>query len=312
MAALLNPRDGAFFDLSARTKIRVAGQDRTRFLNGQVTNDVRRATSAKAIVACVLNAKGKMDAHIVLSAESDCFLIDAAPELRETLLPRIERYIIADDVQLEDATERFSIFHVLGRVPAGLGDNCKILSANRFREPGSDIWVDAARRDEVFGRLSAALPLCNGDDVEVFRIERGIPRWGRELTQEIIPPEANLEESCIDYEKGCYIGQEVISRMKMSGQKNKRLCGLVSLHNMTLAPGMRLFSTGPEEKEVGWVTSAAPSKRLEKKIALAYVKRGFNSVGSNLNARLPSESIGAGVSVEIVELPFRSEAIGIG
>ena len=75
---------------------------------------------------------------------------------------------------------------------------------------------------------------------EVMRIEQGLPRWGRELTDEIIPIEANLERRTIDYEKGCYIGQEVISRIKMSGQTNKRLCGLISLNNTPLQPGMKL------------------------------------------------------------------------
>src|ERR1700704_2546777 len=113
MAEPFNPLRGAFFDFSTRLKLRISGKDRLRFLNGQITNDVRKATPSNAIAACVLNAKGRLDAHIFLSADSDSFVIDAEPELRQALPQRLERYVIADDVQIADVSDRFSIFHVL-------------------------------------------------------------------------------------------------------------------------------------------------------------------------------------------------------
>jgi folate-binding protein YgfZ len=302
MAATFNPFDGAFLDLSTRVKIRVSGTDRLRFLNGQITNDVRKATPGGAIAACVLNAKGRLDAHLLLSIDSDAFVIDSDPELRETLQPRLERYVIADDVELEDLSDRLSIFHVLAETPPDLPDNCRTVSANRFQKAGWDIWVNAVRRDELFTQLSANLAFCDADCAEVFRIEMGVPRWGRELTSEIIPVEADLEDSCIDYEKGCYIGQEIVSRMRMSGQRNKRLCGLVPKGDRALVPGMRLTTDG---KEVGWITSATKSERLGKEIALGYVKRGTNAAGSELSA---VEGAGAGnlaaSRATIVDLPF--------
>src|SRR5437588_9285035 len=94
-----------FFDLSARVKLRVSGADRLRFLNGQLTNDVRKATDTKAIEACVLNAKGKIEAHLFFHTAGDAFLLDANLALQQTLQARLERYIIADDVQVEDVTE---------------------------------------------------------------------------------------------------------------------------------------------------------------------------------------------------------------
>jgi folate-binding protein YgfZ len=135
-----------------------------------------------------------------------------------------------------------------------------------------------------------------------MRIEQGLPRWGRELTDEIIPIEANLERRTIDYEKGCYIGQEVISRIKMSGQTNKRLCGLISLNNTPLQAGKKLVAPSASGKEAGWITSATCSQRLGKEIALAYVKRGFNSPATNLEA-LSLDPVGA-IPVEVVSLPF--------
>jgi tRNA-modifying protein YgfZ len=290
--------DRGFFDLSARVKLRVSGSDRLRFLNGQLTNDIRKATETNAVEACVLNAKGKMEAHLFVHAKADSFILDADPALQSTLQARLERYIIADDVQIEDVTAQLSIFHVIGAPRASFSFVTRVVSINRFGAEGRDIWSEAADHDQLAAELSKEFEFCDENCAEVFRIEQGIPRWGRELTGEIIPIEANLEQRCIDYDKGCYIGQETISRMKMSGQRNKQLCGLVSVKNIPLAPGMRL--TGPEGKEIGWITSAI--RTGEREIALAYVKRGFNSVGSRLEARSAEHPA---VSAEIVDLPFR-------
>jgi len=298
--------DGLFFDFSERTKLRITGNNRVRFLNGQITNDVRKATESTAIEACVLNAKGKLNAHLFLSAAPDCFWIDADPQLREALRARLERYVIADDVQIEDVTDRLSMFHVLSRATPAVTDSQRIVSTRRFAEAGWDIWTDSTSHDAVSQRLSSMLRFFDASSAEIFRIEYGIPRWGRELTEEIIPIEANLEERTVDYEKGCYIGQEVISRIKMSGQTNKRLCGLISLHDAALLPGMKLARASDKGKEAGWVTSAARSERLGKEIALGYVKRGFNTPGANLDA-FASKDSGAVVAtpVEVVPLPFR-------
>ena len=303
MMLRVGAREGNLFEFSSDTKLRIAGKDRLRFLNGQITNDARKATESTALPACVLSAKGKMNAHIFFSAAPNYFLIDAEPELRESLQPRLESYIIADDVQIEDVSDRLSIFHVLNSSPPELPTECKIISANRFDGVGWDIWIDVNLRDRILSRLSQEFDFCDVDCAEVFRIEQGVPRWGRELTSEIIPIEANLEGRAIDYEKGCYIGQEVISRIKMSGQINKRLCGLVSINDSPLIPGMRLVSGSDEGKEVGWITSGAHSRDLGKEIGLGYVKRGFNSPGSELEAVTRGKpSVTA--RLEIVDLPF--------
>jgi tRNA-modifying protein YgfZ len=296
----------SFLDLSARAKFRITGTDRFRFINGQITNDLRKGSETAAIEACVLNSKGKMDAHVFVCALEECFLVDAHPILRQKLRTRLERYIIADDVQIEDGTDQFSLFHVLsGESPTT--DLGRIVSVRRFAKPGWDIWSDATRHDGVWQQLSPAFAFLDSAAAEVMRIEQGIPRWSYELTEEIIPIEANLEQRTIDYQKGCYIGQEVISRMKMSGQTNKRLCGLISVDDIPLQPGMKLAARSTPVREVGWITSATCSERLGKQVALGYVKRGFNSVGTKLDALLAADSgtqkLDA-ISVELVPLPF--------
>jgi folate-binding protein YgfZ len=291
---------GAFLDLSARTKLHVTGTDRFRFLNGQITNDLRKSSETLALEACVLTAKGKLNAHIFIGAFGESFLIDAESELREILRERLERYVIADDVQIEDVTDKFSLFHVVTAEAPSSGSD-RIVSARRFAAAGWDIFNDVAQHDTVRRELASAYLFIDSAAADVMRIEQGLPRWGLELTGEIIPIEANLEQRAIDYQKGCYIGQEVISRIKMSGQTNKRLCGLISQENAPLQAGMKLVAPSASGKEAGWITSATRSKRLGKEIALGYVKRGFNNPATNLNALSPD----AAIPVEVVSLPFR-------
>src|SRR5438067_5585079 len=285
----------AFFDLSTRAKLRVSGADRIRFLNGQTTNDVRRAGAEATQESCVLNAKGHLDAHLFLFATPNDIWIDADQELRERLQARLERYVIADDVTIEDATDQFTLFQVLGEPKPKISGAKFCVCSRRLGIDGWDIWVESAGAEKTRSILAADYRAMDESEWEVLRIENGIPRWGRELTPEIIPPEANLAARAIDYEKGCYIGQEVISRMKMSGQTRQRLCGVTS--EKALAPGKELQA---ETKMVGHVTSAVFSERLNAHIALAIIKRGYTETGTSLITLVDDRPI----NVKVVALPF--------
>ena len=285
----------AFFDLSARAKLRVTGADRIRFLNGQTTNDVRKAGPEATQESCVLNAKGHLDAHLFLFATPNDIWIDADQELREQLRLRLERYVIADDVVIEEMTDQFALFHVLGESEPKMAGAKFCLRSRRLGINGWDVWVESPAAEKARSALAAEYREMDESEWEVLRIENGIPRWGRELTPEIIPPEANLAARAIDYEKGCYIGQEVISRMKMSGQTRQRLCGLTS--EKAMAPGMELHAG---TKAVGRVTSACFSERMNAHIALAMIKRGYTDIGTSLIALAD----GTEISVTVVTIPF--------
>jgi tRNA-modifying protein YgfZ len=284
-----------FFDLSLRAKLRLTGADRIRFLNGQTTNDVRKAGTQATQESCVLNTKGHLDAHLFLFATPNEIWIDADDELRGQLQTRLERYVIADDVMIEDVTDQFALFHVLGESDPKISGARFCLRSRRLGIDGWDLWVESAEEKKTRSILVADYRKMDESEWEVLRIENGIPRWGRELTPEIIPPEANLAACAIDYEKGCYIGQEVISRMKMSGQTRQRLCGLAS--EKALVPGMELRA---ETKMVGHVTSAVFSKRVNAPIALGMVKRGYNEADTSLVASVDDTR----TSVRVVRLPF--------
>src|SRR4051812_27800306 len=172
----------ALFDLSGRAKLRLTGADVFRFLNGQITNDIRKTTSSSAIQGSILTAKGKLSAHVfVLRDNKDGFLIDADPKLREDLVARLERYIIADDVQIEDVTESISLFHCLVKSAPTLGDGVSVAFAERFGLPGWDFWYEGSLETDPRAALSNQFDFCDDHCAEVFRIERGIPRWGKEL-----------------------------------------------------------------------------------------------------------------------------------
>lgn len=288
---------GGLADLSARAKFRLTGGDRVRYLNGQVTANVTRLAPGQALPACITTAKGRLNGELFITAEPDALLIDTEPELRESLHARIERYIIADDVTLTDVTEEHGLLHVLHRPPPD-SPGRPVTRARRFGEEGWDLWLPASATvspsfPDDAERLSPEL-------LELLRIEAGVPRWGRELGEETLPPEAVLDLTHIDYHKGCYIGQEVISRVKSVGHVNRHLRGFTSPTLQPLPPGGRLFSTADAVRQWGTLTSTAFSFALAKPIALGYLKRGSPE---DLIVR-PAHGEEPALEIALCELPF--------
>ena len=267
---------GGVADLSARLKLRLTGADRVRFLNGQVTANVTRLAAGHALPACLTTAKGKLCGDALLHATGDALLLDAEAALRETLPPRLERYLIADDVTLEDVTDDLHLIHLLGALAPAAELAEVAVCVDRARRFGHDGW-DLLLRPEAFAKvwpaLTASVVALDAELQELIRIEAGVPRWGWELNENTLPPEAGLDRTHVDYHKGCYIGQEVISRLKSVGHVNRELTGFIA-RTGPLTPGARLFAPGAEEHPIGTLTSVAFSFALEKPIALGYLKRG--------------------------------------
>jgi folate-binding protein YgfZ len=262
------------------------GPDALRYLNGQLTQDVRRVADGKqALPSCVTDAKGRLLFRVWLAATPDgAFRIDGPADLAAELEARLTRYLIADDVEVADLTGRWSLVHFLGSVPqppAGV----LAFASQRHGQPGSDWWIPAGL--EV--PLPADVPPLEGAELEAFRIARGIPQWGRELTEGLLPPEAGLDATDISYQKGCYIGQEVISRIKSAGKLNKRL---VRLRIDATLPTADLKLLAADGSEAGTFTSISPLPDGNIRAALAFVRRGMDgplfaqtSDGSRCEAR---------------------------
>lgn len=296
-------------DLSARAQFHLSGADRVRFLNGQVSSDVRRLSPRETQRACVLTAKGKLCGDVFLTGGTGGLLrIDAEPELRDSLAARLERYLIADDARIEDVTDHRALIHVLpmttdrwaaGDVPRDA--EFDLVQSRRYGATGVDLIVSSEQFDEAWHRLGEHCMVIDPDLVETLRVEAGIPRWGAELDENTIPVEAGLDQTSIDYHKGCYVGQEVISRLKSIGHVNRHLHGFVS--EAPLAAGMQLFAPDAPEKPVGRLTSEAWSFGLEKWSALGYLRRGIDT--PVLHARLADASAGdETLRVEVKALPL--------
>ena len=263
---------GVVWDLSERTQLVFSGLDRLRYLNGQLTQDLKRLTPTRALPACVTTAKGRLQADVWVSLGEDVLMMDAARELHETLPARLERYIVADDVTMEDRTGESGLLHCIDLNPAEhpvLGEFPATLAA-RLGEDGWDVRVPQARLSAV--RTALGTQLGTAALWERLRIGRGIPEWGSELTEDTLPPEAGLERTHIDYHKGCYIGQEVISRLKSVGHVNRTLCRFRGEGRVLPEKGAPLYVAGAGDIVAGNLTSVVAAE--DGFLALGYVKRG--------------------------------------
>lgn len=245
-------------DLSARAKFRMTGADRVRYLNGQVSNDVQKASEEKVISACVTNLKGKLQGWVFIAVEAggEAFLIDADAALRDSLMARLSKYIIADDVELTDVTEDYLLLHTPGAEGGGV-------VAERYAVAGKDQWLAP-------GELPAGGDWLSPAGEQRLRIENGVPAWGAELGEDVLPAEALLDRVSVDFHKGCYVGQEVVSRIESVGRVNRSLVALEFGAGDPPQIGWNLLDE--DGKSVGSVTSVDCSE-AGVSIGLGFLKR---------------------------------------
>lgn len=245
------------------------GPDATRFLNGQLTQDVRRLDQeTSSLPSCVTDAKGRLQFRVWLIKSDDGALWISAPQVEAAALEaRLTRYLIADDVEVADLSGKWSLIHFTvdpGTAPAGVISR----KSARFGVAGMDWWIPAGQ----FVDFPSSFHLLEGDELEAFRIAHGVPAWDRELFDGLLPPEAGLELSDISYHKGCYIGQEVISRIKHAGKLNKHLIHATADASVSMK-SILLDATG---KSAGELTSVSPIAKNGKRDIMAYLKRGVD------------------------------------
>jgi folate-binding protein YgfZ len=242
------------------------GPDAVRFLNGQLTQDVRRVGDGKsALPSCVTDAKGKLQFRVRLMESGDGALwIEGIPGSAEALEARLTRYLIADDVETANLTGTYALVHFTGalaEVPAGV----LARDSNRYGVAGTDWWIPAGQV------VDFPVDLIAPDSLEALRIGNGVPAWGAELLEGMLAPEALLETTDISYQKGCYVGQEVISRIKSAGKVNRRLTRFVFSAADPLTPGLLENAAGAV---AGALTSISPLASDGVRAALGYAKRG--------------------------------------
>ena len=320
-------REGvAILDRNDRGLLTVAGPDATRFLQGMVTNDVEGLKPGQGNYACHLNVQGQIQADFHLYAMADHFLLDVDASRTHALAEALNKYIIADQVEIANMGEQLQALSLIGPSSAALlidlGAATTSLHGSDYQH--SSIELNGAttvivRLDEIGGpgfRLICthqnaptiwdALLSAQGDNrpvpighaaLNVLRTEAGIPWTGAELTDSTLPPEARIERSAVSYDKGCYIGQEIIERIRSRGNVNRLLCGLV----LDKAEASNLPTIGApltvEEKSVGTITTAVHSPTLGRNIALGYLRREHSQPGTVVD-------IGPDMTAAVSELPF--------
>lgn len=315
-------------DFSFRSRLCVVGADRVRFLHGQVTNDIKKLKPGEGCYAALVNAKGRTESDLNVYCLADELLLDFEPGLSGAVSERLEKYIIADDVQLVDVAALYGLLTVQGpraaeamqamnwvsELPSQMfsftkfampGGEGYLVNRPRLGSTGYDIFLPTAELREAIEMVIGAVKRVAGCPVgwhayEMARIEAGIPRFAADVDATNIPLEAGLEKQAISFSKGCYIGQEVISRIKTYSEVAKSLRGLRLEPGMLPAKGDKLFQDG---REVGYVTSAIELPGTKGTIALGYVRKEVNQLGIELTIHTAAGDTRA----RLASLPFRTE-----
>ena len=211
--------------------------------------------------------------------------------------------MIADEVELEDASERFRLAHIVHATPdpAALPDGCRLLESNRLGIAGHDLLAAPDAFDDALQTLEAlGIGRIPEAVAESLRLERAVARWGVDFDSSSLPAEAGIEARAVSFDKGCYIGQEVVSRIASVGSPSRLLRLLAPLAPGDRPPsaGDRLYAEPASAKACGEITSGGFSFALDKPLALGYLKRGANQLGMHVFAE-PKDG-GPRVEIEII------------
>ncbi len=320
--------DVGIVDISYLGTLCLTGEDRAEFLHRLISNNVEGLSFGEGNYATLLTNRGKIIADMKVYVLEDAIYISTAPESAEDVFSELDKYIIADDVELSVATDNLGAIAVYGPKSAELvqsvlnAENLNSLTEYHSRfclfdqqwvvcvrsdtvgECGYHLYISTDKLETLWEKLMDERPgvqAIGWDALESLRIEAGTPRYGTELTDSIIPLEAELEHA-IDFEKGCYIGQEIVARMKYRGHPNRLLRGIEIDAENPIPQDSKIFSG---EKEVGWITSSTYSPTLKKPIALGYLRMAVTENGS----RIQIETSEGRVSGTVVGLPFISNKI---
>lgn len=324
-------QDGAgLIDLSSRGRITVGGLEAVQFLNGLITNDMKMLLEDTWMPAVFPNAQGRLVASVrvmrlkdIDTEKATCpsYLIDTEAASHQSVLKILQRFTLAGDFRVNDVTDESAQFSVQGKkaedvVQSVFGEAVTNLAehgAIRTSWDGTEVTALRPTQTSAKGfefivntadasRLRQALVDAGATPVgesayEVLRIEAAVPRYGLDMDETNVVTETNLDEA-VSYTKGCYIGQEIIARIKYRGHVAKKLTGLSFADKVDVASGDVVKSS--DDKDIGRITSATYSPQLKRTIALGYLKYGY------LAADTPVKVVHdrSEVSAHVTELPF--------
>lgn len=281
----------AWLDLSARGKIRVSGEDRARLLHAMTTNHVQQLKPGEGCYVFFLNAQGRILGDANLFCFEDHFLLDTEPETRHKLFDHLDRYIIADDVTLSDETDRIATIAVegpeaalaLAKLGAPIPDTeystatCGERTIARVDSTGAGgffIFTTTADKPHLIQELeNAGAAPATSDEAIVVRLENGRPRYGEEITERFLVQETGQLQA-VSFNKGCYLGQEIVERVRSRAQIHRILRRLEIDSSEVPPPGTKF--------DGGEIVSALLSPALGKVVAMAYVRTPSSEPGTEL------------------------------
>lgn len=292
-------REGAaWMDLSARGKIRVLGEDRARLLHAMTTQDVKSLIPGHGAYAFFLNAQGRILGDANVFCREDCFLLDTEPETRQKLFDHIDRYVIADDVTLEDATGEMATIAIEGPRAAAILERLGApvpeveyatrawsgMTVARLSSTGAAgffVFLQPAKKSDLIAAIAAeGIADATPDEARTVRIEHGRPRYGEEITERYLVQET-AQLQAVSFTKGCYLGQEIVERVRSRAQIHRVLKRIELDSAETPAAGGKLKSADGLS-DAGEIASAAFSPALGKVAAMAYVRTQFAEPGTGI------------------------------
>ncbi len=306
-------------DRSMVGKVTVTGRDRQAFLQGMLTNEVKGLGPGQGTAAAFLDAHGKVMALLCVYVLEDRLWLELPPGLTEKTLQALDKFLISEKASFEAADDAFAVLAVEGPGARALletltgaalalppyhhmevaiaGAPVRVVHRSEGGGEGFHCWTAAAHGAALWRALvTAGARPAGAEAANVLRVEAGLPWYGPDVDETVILPETRLEP-LVSYTKGCYIGQEVVARVKYRGHVNRALSGLVLDGERVPAAGATVLADG---KEVGHVTSAVRSFALGKPIALGYVRKEHFAPGSAVQI----QDGGALIPAHVVELPF--------
>src|SRR5208282_438812 len=297
------------YDLSWRAKIAVTGGDRVRWLNGMATNNVRDLVPGHGVYAFMLNAQGRIQADLYVFQRGESLLVDTERGQREKILQLFDHYIIADDVEIADVSDKLTALgltgpesrHVLERagiaVPdlahlqfadvawqhAGQQKTVTLLRSGEEAGESWQVWIAPEHVGELWDALLKAGARPTGTAaLNLFRISRGIPQFGVDIRERDLPQETG-QTRALNFTKGCYLGQEIVERVRSRGAVHRQFTAF-EVEGGLPEPGAKILAGGKDEKEVGEITSSAilPLAGGDRAVALGYLRR--EAAGKDLRA----------------------------
>jgi len=319
-AAVRNGGAGVI-DLSSRGRLLLSGSEAVTFLNGLITNDMKTLAVNSWMPAAFPNVQGRLLAAVRIIHREDGFLIDTEPATQETVLKLLERFTLAGDFHVTNLTSELAMLSLQGSKSAEvlsivLGDaatvarqqvamaqtadgaKVTVIRASHTAEEGFDLFVSADQAESLRDSLTnAGAQALSADAWETLRVEAGLPLYGVDMDETNVVTETTLDDA-VSFTKGCYLGQEIIARIKYRGHVAKKLTGLILEDEASLDAGAKVFSA--DDKEIGRVTSSAQSPGLARTIALAYLKYDYLAPETKVKIISSEQEFPATVA----ELPF--------